>query len=289
VPSYSSLANPVDLTAQVTGDHERVNRVTERVLADPNVDQLIIRYGGVQGAKGEAWASGLAALVERADKPVLATWGRVPDRSEASMGILEQHGIPWLLTPTRTANAAAALYRFARKRAAIAARPPQPTRTVGRRQLEVPAISGQALSEHQSKQLIAVYGIPSTREVLLAPDALASLKRAPLRYPLAVKIDSPDLPHKTEAGAVRLAVRNLAGLKQAAEETLAATRKIRPDAHINGILVSEMAQGVEVIVGAINDRYFGPVVMFGLGGVFTELLRDVSYRFAPFDVATAHG
>ena len=144
------------------------------------------------------------------------------------------------------------------------------------------------LSEHESHRLLAAYGIPVTRTRLIAPDAIDRLKRAPLAYPLAVKIDSPDIAHKTEAGAVRLGVRNLRALKQAAHDVMGAARRYKPDAHINGVLLSEMAQGTEVIVGAVNDRFFGPVVMLGLGGVFTELLQAVSYRFAPFDLDTAH-
>jgi acyl-CoA synthetase (NDP forming) len=76
-------------------------------------------------------------------------------------------------------------------------------------------------------------------------------------------------------------------LKEAAAAVVANATRYKPDAHINGVLVAEMATGTEVIIGAVNDKFFGPVVMFGLGGVFAELLKDVTYRFAPFDVDTA--
>jgi acetyltransferase len=95
------------------------------------------------------------------------------------------------------------------------------------------------------------------------------------------------VPHKTEAGAVRLNIADLAELKQAAREVIAAARQYRPGARIEGVLVQEMASGLEVIVGAVNDAFFGPAVAFGLGGVFTELMKDVTHRFAPFDEATA--
>jgi len=287
-PKYASLANPVDLTAQVTGDHERVNRICSHLLADPHIDQLIIRYGSVQGTSGEAWARGLAAVAENSDKPLLVAWSRVPDRTEASMQILEEHHIPWLLTPTRAANAAGALYQFARKRERSFARARRSFfRLIGPQALDIPARAG-TLSERESKQCLAAYGIPITRELSLAPDAIAGLDQPPLSFPLAVKIDSPDIAHKTEADAVRLNVQNVAELKRAAADVLAGARRYNPEACINGILVSEMAQGEEVIIGALNDRFFGPVVMFGLGGVYAELLRDVVYRFAPFDIATAH-
>lgn len=287
-PAYASLSNPVDVTAQVTGDHERVNRICAHLLADPQVDQLIVRYGSVQGEKGEAWARGLAGIAQDSAKPVLIAWSRVPDRTEASLQTLERNRIPWLLTPTRAANAAGALYQFARKRERLfASAVRRSSRPLEPRALELPARGG-ALSELESKKCLAAYGIPVTREVLIPPEAIAVLEQAPLPFPLAVKIDSPDIAHKTEAGAVRLNVQSIDALKRAAEDVLAAVRSYKPRARINGVLLSEMAEGQEVIIGAVNDRFFGPVVMFGLGGVFTELLEDVAYRFAPFDIETAH-
>ena len=287
-PPHATLANPVDLTAQVTGNAEWVNRITRLVLADPNLDQLIVRYGSVQGAKGEEWANGLAAVAAEADKPVLVGWSRVPDRSERSVEILEQHRIPWLVTPTRAADAAGMLYQFARKRTALEKRRGRPAaRAVARRALTLPARAAR-LSEHQSKTVLAAYGIPVPAEALIPVATIARLRRAPLPFPVAVKVDSPDIPHKTEAGAVRLNVRNLAGLKRAAREIVAAAKLHAPGAAIRGILVSPMAAGIELIAGATHDRFFGPVVMFGLGGIFAEVLQDVSYRFAPFDRVTAH-
>jgi acyl-CoA synthetase (NDP forming) len=286
-PNYSSLANPVDLTAQVTGDYERVNRICKHLIADPNIDQLIVRYGAVQGPKGEAWANGLAALAGESDKPLLVAWSRVPDRTEASIRILERSRIPWLLTPTRAAKAAGALYDFARKRQALAHMPRIESRMIEPRPLELPQGAG-ALSERESKRLLAAYGIPMPREVAMSLEEVSALTRPPVPFPVVVKVDSADIRHKTEAGGVRVNVGGLADLKSAAQKVVAAARRHHPDARIDGVLVSEMAQGVEVIAGAVNDPFFGPVVMFGLGGVFTELLHEVSYRFAPFGVDTAH-
>lgn len=287
-PPYASFANPVDLTAQITGDHERVNAVCGHVLDDPGVDQLIVRYGAVQGAKGEAWARGLATVAGRSDKPVLVAWSRVPDAGETSLDILETHHVPWLLTPTRAARAAATLHRFARKRERWRAQQERGFgRSIERRALDWPAGRGP-LSEHAAKQCLAAYGIAVTREVVLPPNVFEKLDRPPLPFPVAVKIDSPDIAHKTEAGAVRLDIDSLEVLQRAAREVLAAAHRYDAAARINGVLVSEMAHGEEVIIGAVNDRHFGPLVMFGLGGVFAEVLKDVVYRYAPFDFAAAH-
>jgi acyl-CoA synthetase (NDP forming) len=114
------------------------------------------------------------------------------------------------------------------------------------------------------------------------------LRDAPMSWPVAVKLASPDIPHKTEAGAVRLNVKSLEELKAAARSVHESALNHVPSARVDGISIQEMAGGVEVILGAVNDAGFGPYVMVGLGGVFTELLGDVSHRFAPVSLDTAH-
>jgi acetate---CoA ligase (ADP-forming) len=192
-----------------------------------------------------------------------------------------------VLTPGRTVHALAALSDYAQKRKRFEARRGRSeTRVVPPQALDLADASG-TLGEHRSKALLKAYGIPVVEERLIAPDDLAKLDRSPLPFPLAVKIESPDIPHKTEAGVVRLNIADLEGLKKAAREILDAARRYKSDARIDGVLVQQMAGGLEVIVGAVNDRFFGPVVAFGLGGIFTELLKDVTYRFAPFGIDTA--
>ena len=107
-----------------------------------------------------------------------------------------------------------------------------------------------------------------------------------LKAPFAVKVVSRDVPHKTEAGGVKLGV-SKEGLAEAARVVSDNAKKHVPGATIDGVLVSEMASGLETLIGVINDPSFGPMVALGLGGVFTEVLKDVTYRVAPFDIETA--
>jgi acyl-CoA synthetase (NDP forming) len=286
-PKHCALGNPIDLTAQITGNNEDFNRIVELALNDARIDLMIVRYGTVQGARGAAWAQDIAAITERAGKPMIVSLGRTPDFATAALEVFDKKRIPWVLTPTRTAVAAGALSRFAAKQRHIfAARSRGSHRAVERQELGV-ASETHRLSEAESKSILGAYGIPVAQEVVLQPAAIAALKESPLKFPLAIKIDSPDIPHKTEAGAVRLNVQNLTELKEAAAAVVNNAARYKPGAHINGVLVAEMAGGTEVIIGVVNDKFFGPVVMFGLGGVFAELLKDVTYRFAPFDAATA--
>ena len=116
-----------------------------------------------------------------------------------------------------------------------------------------------------------------------------AIENAPeIQFPVALKIVSKDIPHKTDAGGVKLNIPNAAALKQASIDMLATVRMHAPNARLEGLLVSEMiTDGVETIVGVINDAVFGPVVAFGVGGTLAEIMKDVTYRLAPFDETTA--
>jgi acyl-CoA synthetase (NDP forming) len=284
--SFASCGNPVDATAHgYNDDFASYTQALRLVLADPNIDSAMARVPRGRGAL--PWAENLVKSLRDVPKPVVLNWPSAPDDNGDVLAYLEGQGVPCILGAGRAARALAALTDFARRRRA---REPQGKRAFQRdvacQALDLPA-GARTLGERHSKSLLARYGVPVVKEVWLQPDEIENLEAAPLAFPLAVKIDSPDLPHKTEAGAVRLGIQTLTGLKQAARDVLAAARQHQPQARIEGILVQEMASGLEVIVGAVNDPCFGPTVAFGLGGVFTELLEDVTYGFAPFDAQTA--
>lgn len=286
VVSYASVANPVDATANGYNDaFASYNRVIEAVIADPNVDQVIAR--SPRGTAAPAWSKAFVEIVRATAKPVILNWPTSPDDNADVMRYLEENDIPCILSPGRTVRALASLNEFAVKARAFTGRPRAPAgRSTNSHALDLPRGSG-TLGEHRSKQMLAAYGIPTVREVLLSNVAIDMLSDAPLPYPLAVKIESADIPHKTEAGVVRLNIGSLDELKSAARDVFVAAHRHDAKARIDGVLVQEMASGLEVIIGAVNDRFFGPVVVFGLGGIYTELLKDVTRRFAPFDVETA--
>jgi acyl-CoA synthetase (NDP forming) len=110
-PAFASLVNPIDATAQLSGNYTDFNRMADIVLGDPNVDQLILRYGAVHGAGSEIWAQGVVDIAARHAKPLLVCWNRIPDRSAESLQRVEREGVPWALTPVRVAHAAGQLYR----------------------------------------------------------------------------------------------------------------------------------------------------------------------------------
>jgi acyl-CoA synthetase (NDP forming) len=139
-----------------------------------------------------------------------------------------------------------------------------------------------ALTEYEGKRILAAYGIPVTREEIASSAEEAGALARQIGYPVALKVQSPEIPHKTEAGGIRLHLYTDAQVHEAYAEILRNAKNYAPQAIIAGVLVQEMIEGgVEVIVGTTHDPVFGPCVMFGLGGIFVEVLQDVSFRVAP--------
>ncbi|MCG8544849.1 MAG: acetate--CoA ligase family protein, partial [Alphaproteobacteria bacterium] len=180
----------------------------------------------------------------------------------------------------RAADAAAALYRFAAARERLGHRAEAVVTAPG--EVTLPAVSG-TLDEAAGKALLAAYGVPVTRDRIVRLGDDPSAVAQGLAFPLVAKLLSPDVAHKTDIGGVQLDIQDPEALDAAVAEIVLNARKSRPDARIDGVLVSEMVSGEQCLVGIVNDAVFGPTVAFGLGGIFAEVLRDVTYRVAPFD------
>ncbi|MGH7109552.1 MAG: acetate--CoA ligase family protein, partial [Stellaceae bacterium] len=153
---------------------------------------------------------------------------------------------------------------------------------------DLPPLPTHPIGEHEAKRILARAGIPVAEERLVRSADEAETAAAALGERLVLKIVSPDIAHKTEIGGVRLDVQR-AEVRAAYDRLLAAVAARAPEARIDGVLVAPfLDDGIETILGVQNDPVFGPVVMFGLGGVLVEVLRDVTFRLAPFGVAEAH-
>jgi len=140
---------------------------------------------------------------------------------------------------------------------------------------------GRTLGERLSKEVLAAYGIPVTREVLARDVEAAVAAAREIGFPVALKADSPDIPHKTEAGVIRLGIGDEAALRAAHAAILAAAARV-PGARVEGVLVQQMARpGAEMMVGARLDAQFGPLITCGFGGVAVEVTRDVATALAP--------
>jgi acyl-CoA synthetase (NDP forming) len=287
VPSYASLGNPVDITPQGYKDqYASYNEITRLLLADPNVDLVVVR--SATGSDIGAWADRLIQIVEGNGKAVLVHWAPSARRFLDVKERLERCGIVCFPYVNQIAAVAAAVVDFSARRDACAA---GAVTIMPAEKAAVPPLvlrnSPGLMGEAGAMECLRAYGIAVAKSRLVPMEGLEALDLADFAFPVAVKIESDDLPHKTEAGGVVLNVAGAAQVREAARRVLDRVRAKAPTAVINGILVQEMATGLEVIVGAVSDPHFGPIVMFGMGGVFAEVMNDVSYRFAPIDRSEA--
>jgi acyl-CoA synthetase (NDP forming) len=283
VPAFGSAENPADITAAVFNDTTLFARTLDVVLEDPGLDQLVILIASISGNSAARAAEIVAAAAAKTDKPVSVQWSGRQGKSEAAVRAFERAGVPSITTPVRLARAAAIVSRFAADQRRLL--PRKVPDVVAARGFELPE-GAVTLNEAESKAVLRAFGVPVAREVMVPVGADVDAAARPLKAPFAVKVVSRDVPHKTEAGGVKLGVAREA-LADAARLVVANAEKAVPGAGIDGVLVSEMASGLETLIGVINDPAFGPVVALGLGGVFTEVLKDVTYRVAPFGVETA--
>jgi acyl-CoA synthetase (NDP forming) len=277
IPSYGSARNPIDLTAGGAQGGGML-RAVELLTRDPEIDQIAVVTTLANPARVSIDGPALAALLAERRKPVLFYSYTLP--SPLGRQVLAEAGAVIMPSMAALAKAARALQE---QGAPIAARPAIAERAAA-------ILGGRAgpRAEHEAKALLAAAGIAVAPSRLVRDAADLAAAADALGFPLAVKIQSAEIAHKTEAGGVRLGIADLAGLHTAFADITANAARHAPDASIDGVLLETMAdKGVEMIVGMVRDPDFGPVVMVGLGGVTTELFKDTAYRLAPIDAAEA--
>jgi acetyltransferase len=251
-------------------------------LQDENFDFVVAVVGTSSQFAPEMGVKPILERDKSSTKPLAAFFN--PD-AQVALRLLEENGVPTFRTPEGCARA---LKHFVDRGAFL--QKVELRKGIARRLLSIdgerirvllPAKSG-SLNEHEGKALLRQYGIPTVKEMVAAEVAEAVSLASEIGYPVALKILSPQILHKTDAGAVALNLHSAEEVSAAYGQIWEKARRYNPQAKIQGILVQEMLSGgIEVIVGATRDPQFGPVVLFGLGGVFVELFRDVALRLAP--------
>lgn len=282
-PEEASLRNPLDMIASATPPGYRA--ALAALLDDPGVDSALAIFVPPLGIKQADVAEAIASVAgAHPEKPVLAV---LMGREGLPQGKAELHevGVPAYIFPESAARALSALCR----QREWAERPVTPVEefavdreAAGRLVAEARAAGQSRLGEVESLELLKAYGIPTAAAGLArtAEDAVALAGKS--AGAVAMKIVSPEIVHKTDVGGVKVGVAGAAAVRAAFEEIVTAARTAVPDATIHGVLVQEMVRGGrETIAGVTRDPSFGPLVMFGLGGIFVEVLRDVVFRVAP--------
>ena len=289
VPSFGSINNPVDVTAAIFNDLTLINRTLQTIVDDPGVDCIAMINASLQGEIANRIAAEIVAVSGKTAKPIYIAWSARDVMAPQAYAALDAARIPHYKSPVRCGRALAAVSWYAdakRRRDRQSGEKALTLSSAGARK----ALDGRTadVSEYQAKRILSEYGIAVTQEELATTreQALAVAKR--IGYPVAIKVQSPDISHKTEARAVRLNIGSDRELALAFEEVLSNARAYRKDASIEGVLIQEMVtDGLEAILGVTNDPLFGPAVMFGLGGIFAEVLKDVSFRLAPVTPSVA--
>lgn len=284
LPSVASLENPVDFAAGFLGDRNagKLERAIDAILADPGIDQFGMLFATVSAGNGVMMAQAMANAATRSRKPLLAFAAAPGEQARGMFAILKEAQIPVTRSVRRLARAMQLLAEVHdlrhRETEAVAEAPPLP----------VPPARSGALDERSSKQWLQACGIPVSEDLLYPPAPISEHLARACRFPVALKILSADISHKSDVGGVALNLRTPAELAAASVTMLDAVSAAAPAAQLQGLLASPMiSDGLETIVGIVNDPVFGPVVAFGLGGIHAETLKDVTYRLAPFGVATA--
>lgn len=286
LPSFATATNPIDLTSRIFSDTNLLKEACVLLLKDPSIDMLIIMHWASREAGYYQPTREIVDLLAGSTKPLLLLiWG-ADEAVIDDLNFFRAHGIAAVREIDFAARSLAALAKYSAKVHSHTGSAPTPLPPLPNREkadlLLKKYPSGTILSEGQAREIISTCGIPITRGGLATSPEEAVNIAAALACPVALKIDSPDLPHKTEVGGVKLHLDKPKKIKQAYNDITANAKKNRPEARINGILVQEMLTGgLEAIAGIHREPVFGPTVLFGLGGIWVEALADVSLRIAP--------
>ena len=292
LPAFATPSNPLDVTGAAVFDMTMYARAIDALLEDPGVALLAVSQDcpmslGAKGAENyRAIAAATAAAAARTHKPIVfysnVGGGLHPRTIEPLAGsgvaalqgarpalVAMRHFVDWHLWQPPVAHGSVV---------ELKADPAWADRLA----------SGQALSEHEAKRFLEAHGIRTTRQTRATDAEQAAHAAESIGFPVVMKVDSPNIPHKTEVGGVRLALRTQAEVRVAFGDMLATVRERMPAARIDGVLIQEMVSGgIEMIAGLSRQVPFGHAVVAGSGGVWVELVRDSSLALSPVDAPRA--
>jgi len=289
LPPFWSKRNPIDMLGEAKPELYR--QVVEICLNAGEVNGLLIMSAPQALADTAEVATALVDLIRQKPIPVITSWvggGGMHKGRE----IFNQAGIPTFDSPERAVRAFMDIYRFSRN---IEMLQQIPSRLSKRLEFDRPkanvlvqaglAMDKGLLTEAESKALLAAYGIPVDPIESANSEAEAIRKAAKLGFPVAMKINSRDITHKSDAGCVLLDLKNETEAARAFETTVQNAREYNPQAAIEGVTIQPMRlrPDYELILGIKQDRDFGPVILFGMGGIFTEVLKDRAIAFPPLN------
>ena len=290
VPKAASLTDLIDLSEDATPEHYKA--ALDIAAKDKQLDGVLVIYSPKFGGDAEAVARELVQIKPRMSKPLVACW--MGDSSvQPARHALAEAQIPSFRTPEAAVGAFGNIASFYQNQQLLQQTPPPlspgaPPDVEGARLLIESVLTERrkVLTEMESKALLAAFHVPVTQTLLARSSNEAMLIASQIGYPVALKIDSPDISHKSDVGGVALNVMNATAVRDIWQDMVEAVRAKQPDARINGVTVQAMARkkrGRELYIGVVTDDPFGPVIAFGAGGTMIELMNDHAMELPPLN------
>ena len=285
LPAVANIKNPVDVIGDARSD--RYEAALEAVIKDPNVDETLVILTPQSMTDIKEIARGIVKVQEKSNKPMACSFMGASD-VQVGVDILEQAHIPHYILPELACKAMSNVQRVRMWRETeLKEFKPFPVDKAKAQGIIEDLPSGY-LREDQALAVLEAYGLPVPEHKLCknAEEAVAFAEK--LGYPVVLRVVSPQIVHKYDVKGVALNLKDAEAVKKAHSEMMTHIGKVMPDAEITGVLVRGMIPaGHEVILGAKRDPVFGPTLMFGLGGLFVEIFKDVTFALAPIDEGTA--
>jgi acetyltransferase len=289
VPDFGSVGNPSDLTAEVLKTSQTFGFCLDAFLNDSGFSALVLPMIFAHASSSGARAPTIVEAAARSDRPLAVVWMNEWYQGPGSKLLDADPRVCVFRSADRCFATLRAWFDWHNRAEHVgAARRSDPSSEQAARKIIGGKSLGAALSETDSKRVLACYGIATPKEILAHDAEGAALAMSQIAGPTAIKIVSPDILHKTEAGGVRLGVSTPEQAHMAAGQILESCLRYAPQARIDGISVQQMVPpGVEIVLGVKNDLQFGPLVAAGLGGIMVELIADTAVRLAPIGEPTA--
>jgi acetyl coenzyme A synthetase (ADP forming)-like protein len=288
LPPNANINNPIDLIAEA--QHELYEATLTETLSQDDIHSALVILTPTAFTHVEKVARTIVAAAKRYVKPILCCFLGIYDVS-GGIDILEENGIPAYRFPESAARVLSEMTKFTEwlSRPKTGIKTYKVNRSKAKEVIDTVREEGRSfLLEHEAYQVLKHYNFPVIRSRIAKNEKEALDAAEEMGFPVVLKIASPQIIHKFDFGGVKLNLQNKTEVKKAYQEILVNVRRKIPKAQIMGVIVEEMAQeGKEVILGMNRDPQFGPILMFGLGGIYVEVLEDVTFRLAPIRELTA--
>ncbi|MES9900211.1 MAG: bifunctional acetate--CoA ligase family protein/GNAT family N-acetyltransferase [Sedimenticola sp.] len=291
LPATWSRGNPVDVIGDATP--ERYQKTVDQVLRDPGVDGVLVILTPQAMTEPEKVADSMIAIGRKLSKPLLTCWMGAT-QVEAGREMMRKAGIPTFNTPEAAVEGFSYLTSYYRNQQLLLQTPAPMARhrkesdvEGAKLIIECALMEGRkVLSETESKAILAAFHIPTAQSIVVRSAIEALIQAESLGFPVALKINSPDITHKTDAGGVRLGIHSAQGVRSAYNDIIQMVKSSRPEATLDGVTIEPMVQrpnGRELLVGIVTDPVFGPIISFGAGGTLVEVMNDRAVGLPPLN------